>query len=288
MFHVINQLNQFTAGKEEKNVEIKLKAFDSLEDKGPIVLVANACCSRDVRGNVIGVCFVGQDVTGQMMILEKYNRAQGDYVGIVRNPCPLIPPIFMMEEHGRCVEWNDAMQKISGLKREQAIDQMLLGEVFTVHSLGCRVKDEDMLTKLRILLNTVIAGKGADKLVFGFYDQQHKYVEALISASRRTDSEGKITGVLCFLHVSSPELQHAVEMQKITEQAAANTLTKLAYIRSEMRNPLSGIKLVQDMMESCDLSREQRKLLNSSRLCRDQLTKIIGDTDIEGIEERYG
>lgn len=274
-------------GKEEKNVEIKLKAFDSLEDKGPIVLVANACCSRDVRGNIIGVCFVGQDVTGQMMILDKYNRAQGDYVGIVRNPCPLIPPIFMMEEHGRCVEWNDAMQKISGLKREEAIDQMLLGEVFTVHSFGCQVKDEDTLTKLRILLNTVIAGNDADKLVFGFYDQQHKYVEALISASRRTDSEGKVTGVLCFLHVSSPELQRAVEIQKITEQAAAITLTKLAYIRSEMRNPLSGIKLVQDMMKSSDLSREQRKLLNSSRLCRDQLTKIIGDTDIEGIEESY-
>lgn len=240
-----------------------------------------------MKENIVGVCFVGQDVTGQMMTLDKYNRVQGDYVGIVRNPCPLIPPIFMMDEHGRCVEWNDAMQKMSGLKREQAVEQMLLGEVFTVHSFGCRVKDQDTLTKLRILLNAVIAGQDADKLVFGFFDQQHKYVEALISANRRTDSQGRITGVLCFLHVASPELQRAVQVQKITEQAAANTLTKLAYIRSEMRNPLSGIKCVQNLMKSSDLSKEQRQLLRTSGLCLDQSNKIIGDTDIEGIEERY-
>ncbi|KAL0301665.1 UNVERIFIED_CONTAM: Phytochrome C [Sesamum radiatum] len=192
-----------------------------------------------------------------------------------------------MDEHGRCVEWNDAMQKLSGLKREQAIEQMLLGEVFTVHSFGCQVKDQDTLTKLRILLNTIIAGQNADKVVFGFFDREHKYVEALVSANRRTDSQGRITGVLCFLHVASPELQHAMEVQKVTEQAAANTLTKLAYIRTEMRNPLSGIKCLQNMMKSSDLSKEQRQLLRTSELCGDQLAKIIDDTDIEGIEESY-
>ncbi|KAL0287914.1 UNVERIFIED_CONTAM: Phytochrome C [Sesamum calycinum] len=274
-------------GKEEKNVEIKLKTFGAQEKNGPVILVANACCSRDVKENIVGICFVGQDVTAERMILDKYNRVQGDYFGIMRNPCPLIPPIFVMDEHGRCVEWNDAMQKLSGLKREQAIEQMLLGEVFTVHSFGCQVKDQDTLTKLRILLNTIIAGQNADKVVFGFFDREHKYVEALVSANRRTDSQGRITGVLCFLHVASPELQHAMEVQKVTEQAAANTLTKLAYIRTEMRNPLSGIKCLQNMMKSSDLSKEQRQLLRTSELCGDQLAKIIDDTDIEGIEESY-
>ncbi|KAK4386356.1 Phytochrome C, partial [Sesamum angolense] len=204
--------------KEEKNVEIKLKTFGAQEKNGPVILVANACCSRDVKENIVGICFVGQDVTAERMILDKYNRVQGDYVGIMRNPCPLIPPIFVMDEHGRCVEWNDAMQKLSGLKREQAIEQMLLGE-----------------------------------MVFGFFDRQHKYVEALVSANRRTDSQGRITGVLCFLHVASPELQHAME----------------------------------NMMKSSDLSKEQRQLLRTSELCGDQLAKIIDDTDIEGIEESY-
>lgn len=287
-FFVSSRVNlPLIAGKEEKNVEIRLKTCGSQENNGPIILIANACCSRDVKGNIVGVCFVGQDVTGQMMILDKYNRAQGDYVSIVRNPCPLIPPIFMMDEQGRCIEWNAAMQKMSGLKREHVIEQMLLGEVFTVHSFGCQVKDEDTLTKLRILVNSVIAGQDADELVFGFFNQQHKYVEALISANRRVDSEGRVTGVLCFLHVASPELQRAVQVKKVTEQAAANTVTKLAYIRGEIRNPLSGIKCVQSLMESSDLSKDQRQLLKINGLCYGQLAKIIGDTDIEGIEERY-
>ncbi|CAA2979079.1 phytochrome C [Olea europaea subsp. europaea] len=284
---VKNVLSLALQGKEEKNVEIKLKTFGPQEESGPVILVANACCSRDVKENIVGVCFVGQDVTGQRMILDKYNQIHGDYVGIVRSPCPLIPPIFVMDEHGRCVEWNDAMQKLSGLKREQAIDQMLLGEVFTVHNFGCRVKDQDTLTKLRILLNAVIAGQDGNKLVFGFFNQQGKYVEALISANKRTDTEGRVTGILCFLHVASPELQYAMQVQRISEQATANAQTKVAYIRGEIRNPLNGIKCLQNFMKSSDLSKEQRQLLKTSALCREQLAKILDDADVESIEGSY-
>ncbi|XP_022873771.1 phytochrome C-like [Olea europaea var. sylvestris] len=190
------------------------------------------------------------------MILDKYNQIQGDYVGIVRSPCALIPPIFMMDEHGRCVEWNDAMQKLSSLKRERAIDQMLLGQ-------------------------------DANKLIFGFFDQKGKYVEAILSANKRTNTEGRITGILCFLHVASPELQYTMQVQSISEQATANTQTKLAYILGEVRNPLNGIKLLQNLMKYSDLSKEQRQLLKTSALCREQLAKIIDDGDIESIEGRY-
>ncbi|KAA8524865.1 hypothetical protein F0562_011288 [Nyssa sinensis] len=284
---VKNMLLLALQGTEEQNVEIKLKTFGPRENDGPVVLVANACCSRDIKENIVGVCFVGQDVSGQKMIMDKYTRIQSDYVGIVRSPCALIPPIFMMDEHGRCFEWNDAMQKLSGLKREEATDRMLLGEVFTVNNFGCRVKDQDTLTKLRILLNGVIAGQDADKLLFGFFDLQGKYVEALVSASKRTDTEGRITGVLCFLHVASPELQYAMQVQRISEQAAGNNLTKLAYLRHEIKNPLNGIKCIQNLMGTSDLSKEQRQLLKMSSLCQEQLAKIVDDTDIESIEECY-
>ncbi|KAK2985678.1 hypothetical protein RJ640_011906, partial [Escallonia rubra] len=284
---VKNMLFLALEGKEERSVEIKLKKFGPQENDGCVILIANACCSRDVKENIIGVCFVGQDVTGQKLLMDKYTRIQGDYVGIVRSPSALIPPIFMMDEHGRCLEWNDAMQKFSGLKREDAIDRMLLGEVFTLNNFGCRVKDQDTLTRLRILLNGVLAGQVADKLLFGFYSQQGTYVEALLSASKRTDAGKNISGILCFLHVASPELQHALQVQKKSEQAAANSLTKLAYLRGGIRKPSNGMKCVQDLMKSSDLSEEQRKLLKLSILCREQLSKIIDDTDIDSIEEWY-
>ncbi|KAG5551360.1 hypothetical protein RHGRI_009691 [Rhododendron griersonianum] len=284
---VKNVLFTASQGTEEQNVEIKLKTVGLLEDKGPVILVANACCSRDINENIVGVCFIGQDITGQKMIMDKYTQIQGDYVGIVRNPSALIPPIFMMDEHGRCMEWNDVMQKLSGVIREEAINRMLLGEVFTLDNFGCRLKDQDTLTKLQILLKRVIYGQDEDKLLFGFFGEKGNYVEALLSANRRTDMEGRITGVICFLHLASPELQYALRVQKISEQAATNSLTKLAYLRSELINPLNGIKCIQNLMESSDLSKEQRQLLKTSTLCQEQLSKIVDDTDIEGIEESY-
>ncbi|XP_044493457.1 phytochrome C [Mangifera indica] len=284
---VKNVLSLALLGKEERNVEIKLKTFGPRENSGPVILVVNACCSQYKKENVVGICFVGQDVTGQKLVMDKYTQMQGDYVGIVRSPSALIPPIFMTDEHGRCLEWNDAMEKLSGLKREEAIERMLLGEVFTVTNFGCRVKNHDTLTKIRIIMNRVIAGHEADKLLFGFFDQQGKYVEALLSSNKRTNAEGKITGVLCFLHVASPELQYALQVQRISEQAAANSLNKLAYIRQEIRKPLSGIVFVQNLMDSSNLSKEQMQLLKTNVMCQEQLTKIVEDTDIESIEECY-
>ncbi|KAI9177477.1 hypothetical protein LWI28_015678 [Acer negundo] len=284
---VKKMLSMALLGIEERNVEIKLKTFGPLENSGPVILVVNACCTQDAKENVVGVCFVGQDITGQKLITDKYTRIQGDYVNIVRSPSALIPPIFMTDEHGRCMEWNDAMEKLSGLKREEATDRMLLGEVFTVNSFGCRVKNVDTLTKLRIILNRVIAGQDADKLLFGFFDQQGKYVEGLLSANKRTDAEGNLTGALCFLHVTSPELQYALQVQRISEQAAANSFNKLAYIRREIKKPLGGIAFMQDLRGSSDLSKEQKQLLKTSLLCQEQLTKIVDDNDIESIEECY-
>ncbi|XP_010252757.1 PREDICTED: phytochrome C-like [Nelumbo nucifera] len=284
---VKSMLSLALQGKEEKNIEIKLNTFGPQESNGPIILVVNACCNRDMVENVVGVCFVGQDITRERMVMDKFTRIQGDYIALVQNPCALIPPIFMIDEHGCCVEWNSAMQKLSFLKREEAIDKMLVGEVFTLHSFSCRVKDQDTLTRLKILLNSVIAGQDADKLLFGFFDRHGKYVEALISANKRTDAEGRITGVLCFLHVASPEYQHALQIQRISEQAAANNLKELAYIRQEIRNPLQGILFTHSLMEASDLSREQKRLLRTSTLCQEQLAKIMDDIDLESIEECY-
>ncbi|KAL5987927.1 hypothetical protein ACLOJK_035687 [Asimina triloba] len=282
-----NMIELALQGKEEQNVEIKLKTFGRQENNGPVILVVSACCSRNMKENIIGVCFVAQDVTAQKMAMDKYTQIQGDYAAIVRSPNALIPPIFIIDEHGCCMEWNDAMQKLSGLKREEAINRMLVGEVFTIHNFGCRVKDQDTLTKLRITLHGVIAGQDAEKLLFGFFDKNGQYVEALLSASKRTDADDRITGVFCFLHVACSELQHALQVQKISEQAALNSLKELAYIRQEIRNPLNGMTFTHDLMEASDLTKEQRQLLRTSGVCQEQLAKILDDMDLDRIQEWY-
>lgn len=70
-------------GEEEQNIEVQLKTFRPQKSKGAVVLVVNACSSRDVQENVVGVCFVGQDVTERKMFHDQFTCIHGDYKSIV-------------------------------------------------------------------------------------------------------------------------------------------------------------------------------------------------------------
>ncbi|KAL9244809.1 hypothetical protein vseg_018535 [Gypsophila vaccaria] len=284
---VRNMHSSALQGLEEKNVEIRLKTLGSDDKRNYVVLVVNACCSRDADENVTGVCFVGQDVTEEKRIVDQITQLQGDYSGIMRNSCHLIPPIFLIDDQGVCLEWNDAMAHLSGLSKESAVGRTLIGEVFTNGDTGCQVKDYDTLLRLRIFLSEITEGQESDKVLFEFFDQQKKCIDALLCGSPRFNAEGRITGVLCFLHLPSPELQHSIYIQKVSEKAAASTLKKLTYFREQVRGPIKGMEFTRSLLESSELSQKQKQLLATRSLCEGQLMKIVEDTDIPSIEEGY-
>lgn len=271
-------------GEEEQNVEIQLQTWGAQKSKDAVILVVNACASRDVSENVVGVCFVGQDVTGQRVVMDKFTRIQGDYTTIVRSQHSLIPPIFGSDEFGCCTEWNPAMEKITGLRHDDVAGKMLTGEIFGGM---CRLKSSDALTKFMIVLNNAMDGHDTDKFSFAFHDRQGKPVDALLTASKRTDSEGAITGVFCFLHIASLELQQALTVQKAAEKVAEAKAKELAYIRQEIRNPLDGIHFARSFIEHTDLSEDQKQLVETSATCEKQLRRILDDMDLASIEEGY-
>ncbi|BBN02533.1 hypothetical protein Mp_2g16090 [Marchantia polymorpha subsp. ruderalis] len=274
-------------GEEEQNVEIKLQTYGAQKDKGAVILIVNACSSRDVTENVVGVCFVGQDVTGQKVVMDKFTRIQGDYKAIVQNPNPLIPPIFGSDEFGYCSEWNPAMEKLSGWKREEVIGKMLVGEIFGTQMMCCRLKGQDAMTKFMIVLNSAMDGQDSEKFPFSFFDRQGKFVEALLTANKRTDSEGAFTGVFCFLQIASMELLQALTVQRATEKVAFSKLKELAYIRQEIKNPLYGIMFTRNLIEDTNLTEEQKQFIETSALCERQLRRILDDMDLESIEDGY-
>ncbi|MCO5597430.1 hypothetical protein L7F22_051508 [Adiantum nelumboides] len=264
-------------GEEKQNIEIKLKTCGSQSHTGPVILVVNTCSSRDFTENVVGVCFVGQDVTGQKVVMDKFTRIQGDYKTIVQNPNPLIPPIFGADEFGYCIEWNPAMEKLSGWKRDDVIGRMMIGEVFGTELTCCTLRGQDALTKFMIVLNTAMAGNDSDKFPFGFFDRNDRYVEALLIAHKRTDADGAVRGVFCFLHTASPELQQALQVQKQSASIALERLKEVAYMKQEIRNPLYGIVFTRKLMEGMNLSEQQKQVLETSALCEKQLQKILED-----------
>ncbi|KAI5080573.1 hypothetical protein GOP47_0003756 [Adiantum capillus-veneris] len=272
-------------GEEKQNIEIKLKTCGSQSHNGPVILIVNTCSSRDFTENVVGVCFVGQDVTRQKVVMDKFTRIQGDYKTIVQNPNPLIPPIFGADEFGYCIEWNPAMEKLSGWKRDEVIGRMMIGEVFGAELTCCRLRGQDALTKFMIVLNTAMAGNDADKFPFGFFDRTDRYVEALLIAHKRTDADGAVRGVFCFLHTASSELQQALQVQKQSASIALERLKEVAYMKQEIRNPLYGIIFTRKLMESMNLSEEQKQVLETSALCERQLQKILDEDNFEKLDQ---
>ncbi|KAF3456361.1 hypothetical protein FNV43_RR01011 [Rhamnella rubrinervis] len=268
-------------GEEDKNVEIKMKTFGA-EHNNPIFVVVNACSSKDYTNNIVGVCFVGQDVTGQKVVMDKFIHIQGDYKAIVHNPSPLIPPIFASDDNTCCSEWNAAMEKLTGWTQGDIIGKMLVGEVF---GSCCRLKGPDALTKFMIVLHNAIEGQDTDKFPFSFFDRNGKYVQALLTANKRVNMEGKIIGAFCFLQIASPELQQALKVQRKQDKKSFSRMKELTYICQEIKNPLSGIRFTHSLLEATDLTEDQKQFLETSAACEKQMLKIIRDVDLESIED---
>ncbi|KAI4369342.1 hypothetical protein MLD38_017790 [Melastoma candidum] len=274
-------------GKEEKSIQFQIKTHRTRTDSGPVSLLVNACASRDVQENVVGVCFVAQDITGEKTVMDKFTRIEGDYKAIVQSPSPLIPPIFGTDEFGWCSEWNMAMMKLTGWSREEVIDKMLLGQVFGVHKACCLLKNQEAFVNLGIVLNSAMTGQEAEKVSFGFYARSGKFVDCLLCVSKKLDGEGSVTGVFCFLQLASLELQQALHVQRLTEQIALKRLKQLAYLKRQVKNPLAGIIFSRKMLEATELGVEQKHLVSTSAQCQSQLGKILDDSDLDQIIDGY-
>ncbi|CAO2838110.1 unnamed protein product [Amaranthus hypochondriacus] len=271
-------LHHALRGEEDKNVEIKLKTFGLVEHTKAVYVVVNACSSKDYSNNIVGVCFVGQDVTGQKVVMDKFINIQGDYKSIVHSPNPLIPPIFASDENTCCTEWNTALENLTGWSRGEVIGKMLVGEIFGAF---CQLKGQDALTKFMIVLHSAIGGQDADKFPFSFYDRNGKFVQALLSANKRVNMNGQIIGAFCFLQIASPELQQALKVQRQQDKLSFESMKELAYLCQEIRNPLNGIRFANSLLVATNLSEDLKQFIETNSACEKQIRKIIEDINSE-------
>ncbi|XWS12423.1 hypothetical protein CRYUN_Cryun37aG0088000 [Craigia yunnanensis] len=277
-----NLLRRALQGEEDKNVELKLRNFGLHQQNTVVYIVVNACTSRDYTNDVLGVCFVGQDITSEKVVMDKFIHLQGDYRAIIQSLSPLIPPIFASDENACCSEWNAAMEKLTGWSRSEVIGKMLAGEIFGGL---CQLKGQDTLTRFMILLYQGIGGRDTEKFPFGFFDRKGKFVEVFLTANKRTDADGNIIGCFCFLQVIVPDLQQPTEGHKQEDREFFIKLKQLVYMQQEMKNPLNGIRFTHKLLETTAISENQKQILETSEACERQILAIIEDMDLGSIEE---
>ncbi|KAL5204565.1 hypothetical protein ABZP36_009436 [Zizania latifolia] len=127
-------------------------------------------------------------------IAEFLGVLEGDYNAIIHYPSPVIPPVLGADEFAWCSEWNVAMTKLARWQRDEVINA------------SCLVKNKDTFTSLCILINSALADDETERAPFGFFDQNRKYIECLLSVNRKINAGSVFTGVFCFIHVPSHEL----------------------------------------------------------------------------------
>ncbi|KAJ1440050.1 Signal transduction histidine kinase, dimerization/phosphoacceptor domain [Sesbania bispinosa] len=279
---VTNILSRALQGHEDKNVEMKMKHFGLHEQKEVVYLMVNACTSRDYTNAVVGVCFVGQDITYEKVVLDKFIKLEGDYKAIIQSLNPLIPPIFASDENACCSEWNAAMERLSGWKRDEVIGKMLPGEIFGSF---CRLKGQDTLTNFMIVLYRGISGQDSEKLPFGFFDRNGEFIEAYITANKRIDAGGNMIGCFCFLQIVSTGVNQPSERHRAKGKENISESKELAYILQGMKNPLNGIRFTHKLLGNTVVSENQKQFLDTSDACERQIMAIIEDTDLGSISE---
>lgn len=236
--------------------------------------MASACASRDYPNNVVGVCFDGQDITSEKVVMDKFIR-----LAIIQCLNPLIPPIFASDGNTYNSEWNAAMEKLTGWMRDEIIGKMLPGETFGGF---CQLKGREILTKFTILLYQVIGSPDPEKFPFGFFDRKGESVEVVLMAYKRTNEDGNIIGCFCFLQNVVSDV-HAIGNKQ--EDGERFSKLELDYIRQELKNPLYGIRFIHKLLEDSAVSEDQKQFLETSDACERQIISIIEDMDLRSIEE---
>lgn len=262
-------------------MEIKLRSFRTDKENTTVYIVVNACTSRDYTNKIVGVCFVGQDVTSEKSMLDKFLRLRGDYETIIQSLNPLIPPIFVSDKDGYCCEWTAAMEKLTGWRREEVVGKMLAGEIFGNF---CRLKGLDTLTRFMILLYKGIGGEETEKCPLGFFNKNGKFSEVLVTSNKRTDAEGNIIGCICFLQIDGPNLEQDSKGIWARDKEGVLQLKELTYIKQEMKNPLNGLRFTHELLVKSGVTENQKLFLESSDACERQIMTIIEDMDFRSLE----
>ncbi|KAG0462241.1 hypothetical protein HPP92_020717 [Vanilla planifolia] len=259
-------LQRALRGEEDKNVEIKLRTFGSQQLKNAIYVIVNACSSRDYTNNIVGVCFIGHDVTGQKTVMDKFIHIQ---------------------------EWNVAMEKLTGWLRRDIIGKLLVGEVF---GSCCRLKGPDTLTKFMIVLHNAVEGQETEKFPISFFDKTGKYIQALFTANPKRDLEGRVTGMTELSDDQKQFLETSAsctrQMKKVLKDASMDRIDNISleldksdFMLGTVINAIvsqvmillreRGLQLIRDIPEEVKLMSVQGDELRIQQVLADFLSSMV-------------
>lgn len=274
-------------GEEMKPIDLCLAARSIVD--GPldreIHIVASLYAHHDTHGNLIGVRMVGQDITALKVLSGEYKVAPEEARATLDASDMLV---FAIDEAGRVSEWNVAMERISGLSREQVMNKRLVGDVLSSSPVLIIPNPQDSLVHFEIALCQALNGMDTRNHEFHFNTWDGKQMDTLMHIISRKGSEGETIGATCFMQdmMERRAAENASAVRMVAEAASQAKTMQLAFLCHEIRNPLNGILSSISFMQDTDMTPEQRDMVVTTASCGNYLRRVVDDVlDLSKIEE---
>eukprot|EP00898_Chlorokybus_atmophyticus_P006985 jgi/Chlat1/7288/Chrsp58S06918 len=274
-------------GEEVADEELQLRRFDSsgLGSDAHLVLKVNTCATRNSRGEVVGVCFVGQDMTQYRRVLDRYVCRQGDYTALVHNPSPLIPPLFGVDANACISEWNLNMASLSGWAKQE-VEGRPCRSVFShdVNAL-CRQPDPEVAVRFEVAVAKALhTGQDTAAMSFSFKPRGKDTLNVRLTVCARQDR-----GATCLLQHVSSELEELMEHQRAEEKACALLVREVAYLRDQVKPPIDGLLAACRSLPRVLVYDDQRQVAQVAESCAAQLSMItLDDANAGGVQPVIG
>ncbi|KAI9071104.1 hypothetical protein K1719_046930 [Acacia pycnantha] len=92
------------------------------------------------------------------------------------------------------------------------------------------MKGLNALAKFLTVLHNAHGGQDTEKFPFSFLHRHGNFVQALLTAHKRVNSDGQVIGVFFFLQTASPELQQALDVHSEMEKNCLAAVKELVYV----------------------------------------------------------
>jgi PAS domain S-box-containing protein len=192
------------------------------------VILLNISTRRNVRGEVVGVLCVAEDIPV---------TAQHDFTvaATARELRQLVDtanvPIFGIDVDGNVNEWNEKTAEITGFSAEEAFKRPLVA-TFVVRKLREAVQD---------MFNKAVHGHGTCNYELEMCTKGGESRTLLVNAAARRDIEKRIVGVVVVAHDVTEESKHA--------RAVAAWASELRQLIDTANVPIFGIDADGDVNE---------------------------------------
>jgi len=172
-------LDNALRGKEEANFEFPLFT----KDQKRVEVLLNATTRRDVKGQIVGVIGVGQDITERKQAELERARVAKELQTFIDTANA---PIFGIDEWGQVNEWNNKAAEITGYSRDEVIGQNLVNVYIT----------EEYRASVKEVLDNALKGREAANFEFPLFTKDQRRVDVLLNATTRRDTSGYVVGMI--------------------------------------------------------------------------------------------